>query len=547
VRENPESRIQNPEGQNGAGGILRAQPDATAPKPQPRTRPTSGFWILDSGFLSLAALVAAVFLGAVDQTAIVTTLPAIVTDLQIPFGNIDQAAWIVSGYLLGYTVALPLMGRFADVYGHRTSLAIALAVFALGSLGCALSGSLAVLVAARLVQAAGGGALVPVAVAVVSEGAGEEVWVTKVGAIIAVAETGPVLGPLYGAGIVAWLSWRWIFWINIPLALVILAAATFALRDRPRPEGRLDLIGAGLASAALGFLILGCAHEEVGVAGADLRWALLVLAVVAFVGFVAWERRTPDPLLDLSFFGQPSFAAALAAGFVLGGALIVALADVPLFAATVLGASPAEGGLLLMRLTAPIPIGAILGALLVRTVGLRLPTALGFLGGSLGLAAMASWGTAPSAALLWASLGVAGLGFGLLLVPLILAVMNVSGPERHASASALFNVTRMTGMTVGLSILTTWGLQRFDDLAGKIPLPLPQPGETAAQAQARLDAFNRALVQAGAETYHEIFLAAAAISLLGLACALLLRVPGSANRTWQVGSPGLESTSQDVA
>src|SRR5205814_741366 len=114
--------------------------------------------------LRTSALIAAVFLGAVDQTAIVTTLPAIVVDLQIPFDRIDQAAWIVSGYLLGYTVALPLMGRFADLRGHRTSLMIALGVFALGSLGCALSGSLGVLVVSRLVQAAGGGALVPVAV-----------------------------------------------------------------------------------------------------------------------------------------------------------------------------------------------------------------------------------------------------------------------------------------------------------------------------------------------------------------------------------------------
>src|SRR5262249_45258573 len=146
----------------------------------------------------------------------------------------------------------------------------------------------------------------------------------------------------------------------------------------------------------------------------------------------------------------------------------------------------------------------------------------------------ASWGTAPSAALLWASLGVAGLGFGLLLVPLILAVMNVSGPKRHASASALFNVTRMTGMTVGLSILTAWGLQRFDDLAGKIPLPLPQPGETAAQAQAKLDAFNRAIVQAGAETYHEIFLAAAVVSLLKVVCALLLRGRSMEGSSWRL-------------
>src|SRR2546430_12263241 len=126
--------------------------------PQPLEAPLPA----DASRLALVAVIAAVFLGALDQTVIVTVLPAVVSDLEIPFNKIDQAAWIVSGYLLGYTVALPLMGQVADLRGRKLSLCFALALFALGSIGCASSQSLAILVAARVVQAAGGGASLPV-------------------------------------------------------------------------------------------------------------------------------------------------------------------------------------------------------------------------------------------------------------------------------------------------------------------------------------------------------------------------------------------------
>ncbi len=478
---------------------------------------------------SIAAVFAAVFLGALDQTVIVTVLPAVVVDLQIPFNHLDQAAWIVSGYLLGYTISLPLMGQFADLRGRRLAFGAALTAFAVGSAGCALAGSLGVLIGARVLQAAGGGALLPVAVAIVSDRFPSSRRVLLIGLVGAIAEAGGVLGPLYGAAIVNLATWRWIFWLNLPFAVICLFVTLRGLTDRERPGARLDLLGAVLAALALGCLIAGLSHEPIPVASFDARSLLVALSVALLVGFLVQETRASPPLIDLRLFTSRAFSAATVGAFVLGVTLIVAMVDVPLYAATVLNVTPADGGLLLMRLTAFIPVGAILGGALALRWGLGPPSALGFVIASCGLAAMSGWGSTPNSATEWLALAIGGLGFGLLIAPLTTAVVNVGGNDRSASAASTFTVARLTGMTAGLSILTTWGLTRFDDLAGALPLPLPTVGESTAAYQTRLASFNQALVEAGAEVYHEIFLAAAIFCVVGVVAGVLL---------WSAGGRG---------
>jgi hypothetical protein len=198
------------------------------------------------------------------------------------------------------------------------------------------------------------------------------------------------------------------------------------------------------------------------------------------------------------------------------------MVDVPLYAATVLNATPGDGGLLLLRLTALIPLGALLGGALGQSIGFGPPTIGGFLVATGGLVELSTWGTAPTVGTEWLGLAVAGVGFGLLIAPLTTAVVEVSGTERAASAASTFTVGRLGGMTVGLSALTALGLRRFEDLTSTLQLPLPIVGESAADYQNRLATFNQALLVAGAEVYREIFLAAAAICLVGLVVGLLL-------------------------
>ncbi|HUX87004.1 MAG TPA: MFS transporter, partial [Chloroflexota bacterium] len=375
-----------------------------------------------------------------------------------------------------------------------------------------------------LIQAMGGGALLPVAMAIVSDRYPPERRALAIGAIGAVAEAGGVLGPLYGAVIIVHLSWRWIFWLNIPFsALFLLLAICFASLPEARGRtGRIDWRGGALFGVALAALIVGLAHEPVALGGMDFRTPLMAIAVLTFVGFVGWEARATNPLLAIGLFRSPGFGAGVVGGFLLGGALIVAMVDVPLYAATILSVSPADGGLLLMRLTAFIPVGAVIGGVVAQRHGLRLPSAGGFVVGALGLLAMATWGTAPDQVRLWLSLATTGVGFGLLIAPLATATVNAAGFAREASAAALFSVARLTGMTVGLSILTAWGLQHFGYLAGTIPLPLPLPGETAAQSAQRLAAYAEAMRVVGAQVYHDIFQAAAVLCLAGLVVTLFV-------------------------
>src|SRR5215471_5009557 len=293
----------------------------------------------------LAVLVAsaAVFLTALDQTVVVTALPQIIVDLQIPVTQLDRAAWIISGYLLGYVVAMPLMGRVSDMYGRRRVFIACLCIFALGSLFCALapilgdnvsldflqstgidvsSPGLIWLVAARFVQAAGGGAVVPVAMAVAGDFYGEKRRALALGLIGMVTEAGGVLGPLYGSVIVQYggfriplgssilqtSGWQTIFYLNLPIVAVLLVfiwrlvppgKPSFAGGQETVNTGqRVDLPGALLLGASLVCLSLGLSQEaaQVGPAASGPSLApiqnnpwLIAAALILLAAFIALE------------------------------------------------------------------------------------------------------------------------------------------------------------------------------------------------------------------------------------------------------------------
>src|SRR5579859_4147464 len=289
-----------------------------------------------AALLAVLAASAAVFLTALDQTVVVTALPRIIVDLQIPVTQLDRAAWIISGYLLGYVIAMPLMGRVSDIYGRWRVFAICLAIFGIGSALCVLSpvlgGDIApdyttlggailtplydgaqgllgllhrlgvdttypaldVLVGARFLQALGGGALVPVAMAVVGDLFGTSRRGLALGLIGAVTEAGGVLGPVWGAWITGTWGWQWIFWLNLPVVL-LLALGTGTLPRRARQREGVDVVGSLLFGAALTCLTLGLGAQagQVGALNATTREAtnplLLVVAAALLAGFVVLE------------------------------------------------------------------------------------------------------------------------------------------------------------------------------------------------------------------------------------------------------------------
>ena len=474
----------------------------------------------------LATVCAGVFLASLDQTSVVTALPEVMLDLGIAIDRLDDLAWVVSAYLLGFTVAMPLLGRAGDVYGHRRLYAAALLLFAVGSVLVAMSDGLAWLVAARVVQAVGGGALIPAAIALASEGLPAGRRAIVFGVIGAAAETGAVLGPLYGGGIIHLLGWRWIFWTNLPvvglltLALLAVRVDEPTKRDGPRS---LDLRGGLLLTGGLTLVTIGLAQRSLFTSSAVQPFLIAGAGVVVLGGLIVVERRAVAPILSRALFGTRDFLASMSAQLLVGAALIIALVTVPLMTDTVLGQSPLEGGLRLMRFTGAIPFGALAGGFLSRWAGPRLPTVVGLGLAATGFLLMSTWDISIADPALSLHLAVGGLGFGLVIAPLVASAVDAASDAYRGTAAAWITVSRMLGMTLGLAALSAWGMSEFQLLTSDLSFPLPLPGESDGAFTARIAAYNNAVAGASIEVFTAFFRTGAGLVLAALIPALLMR------------------------
>ena len=188
----------------------------------------------------LGVLCLAVFSTALDQTVVVTALPRVMMDLEIPVTDLDRASWIMTGYLISYTVAMPLAGRLSDVHGRVRMFQAALLVFAVGSAFVALAPNFNWIVPARVIQAMGGGATVPIGLAMAVAAVSMEKRGLAIGLVAASAEAGSVVGPIYGGAVVEWIGWRWIFWLDVPQSLILIALLAI-LPNRANPAARMGL------------------------------------------------------------------------------------------------------------------------------------------------------------------------------------------------------------------------------------------------------------------------------------------------------------------
>lgn len=458
------------------------------------------------------------FVSGLDQTVVVTILPQVIADLEIPITRLDDATWIVTAYLLGFTAALPLIGRAADVYGYRPLLLVACALFAAGSWWAAVADGLWQLVAARAVQAIGGGGLVPVALATAASLYDGRKRLLALGLIAGATEAGAVLGPLYGAVVLETLDWRWVFWLNLPLSLLVVALVWSLVGGGGDASARVDWIGAALAGLALLALTIGLSGDGLG----D-RPVVLLGALALGGAFVRRQQRAKYPLLERSLYRQAGFVSANAANLLIGGALVLALVEVPLFAVIVLDRSPTEAALMLLRFTALIPLGALVGGWL----GGRLPysaiAAGGMFASAAGFALLARWDASVGEPAISLDLALAGVGFGVVLAPLAGAAIAAARGGSEAVASASLTVARMIGMTVGLAALTTWGLAAFTRRTSGLPLPLREEGESDGAYRSRFDVYETQVTDATVFVLDRIFAVGAVLCLLAAVTALWLR------------------------
>jgi MYXO-CTERM domain-containing protein len=563
--------------------------------------------------LALAAV--AISFAAADTYVVVLALPEMMTSVGLETEELQRAAPIVSGFLLGYVAILPLIGRISDLRGRVPVLLGSLVVFAVGSLVTAAAYNLETIVTGRLIQGIGGGGLIPPTLALVAD-----LWPPHrrglpLGVVGAVQELGSVLGPLYGAVVLAVGDWRAIFWLNCAVGLV-LVAAMLPLRDRvaragtssgPGDSARFDWLGGGLAVLALAGLTLVMAAParlvqdvEIGRAylpvTGDSRWAtplalatfglvvlllarlatarrplvdwrawpalaretdlwgallltvalgavivtfasaepesgavspdapwLVPLALVALGGFALRQRRAERPLVPRGALrARPAWGAVVVSFFV-GAALIAALVDIPFFARlTVYRDSQLDAALVLVRFLVALPVGAVAGGWLLRRVPAHVLTAVAMVLSAIAFWHMSTWDATSLAreTETW-SLVLAGLGFGLAIAPVNAVLLAHTADAVHGVSSALLIVSRMVGMLLGISALTTIGLRAFYDASDKIP-PV---AEVCGAGATLCKTYREAVRDAGITQLHTVFVGAAVCALVAAVLALVLLRP----------------------
>ena len=491
----------------------------------------------------------------------VTLLPKILFDLDLPVDRIERATPMLTGFLAGYICTMPLLGLASDIHGRSAVYLGSLAIFVAGSVLTATAAYTGEppygiigqpwLVTGRVLQGLGGGAMVPIALALAADLFPAGRRDTAIGAVAAIQETGSVLGPLYGAAIAALAvdhgDWRAAFWLNLPLAAIcavcFLVAARAVRREGspttrpPAGEGpAVDWLGAALLGLGLASLAIALYPDDPArqaVSTYFLPWAAAALLLLAGWGFR--QVATLNPVIPAELLRSRAFLGSSAANLLVGAGLMTALVDIPLMGRGVFNLNQIDSALLLSRFMVAIPVGAIAGGLLSRRIGGRGTAVLGLLVAAVGFFLVSLWDshelTNRVAGLRQADLELVlcGLGFGLVIAPLAAAVIDLARPERHGLAASLVVLVRTLGMMAGLSALSAFGLRRFYDLfnSGYAPRLLPGPDF---QHQKLL--FEQKLTDSLVAEYHGVFLIAAGLCVVaGLIAGLTLSARSTAGTT----------------
>jgi EmrB/QacA subfamily drug resistance transporter len=508
------------------GNVHNAQP----PEKPPRQGSAAREHVSGNVLVSIGALLLGLLLAALDQTIVSTALPTIVSDL----GGLEHLSWVVTAYLLASTAATPLWGKLGDQYGRKRLFQIAIVIFLIGSALCGAAQNMPQLIGFRALQGLGGGGLIVLSMAIVGDVVSPRERGRYQGLFGAVFGATSVLGPLLGGLFTEHLSWRWVFYINLPVGVVALAVIATTLHI-PRKSTRhvIDYLGTFLIAAVATCLVL-----VASLGGTTWGWGspqiigLAVLGAVLIAAFVAVERRASEPVLPLKLFRVRTFSLAAVISFIVGFAMFGAMTYLPTFLQVVQGISPTMSGVHML----PMVFGMLLssttsGQIVSRTGRWKMFPITGTGVTALGLLLLHQLDENSSTGEMSAYFFVFGLGLGLVMQVLVLIVQNAVSYQDLGVATSGATFFRSIGASFGVAIFGTIFASRLGDkladaLRGTSLPPGITPGslESDPRGISQLpSAVRPEALHAYASSITDVFLYAAPVALVGFVLAWFLK------------------------
>ena len=482
-----------------------------------------------------SGLMLGMFLAALDQSVVGTALPTIVGD----FHSLNRLTWVVTAYLLTSTASAPLYGKISDLFGRKKIFQFAIVLFLAASALAGLSQNMNELIAFRGLQGLGAGGLIVLAMSIIGDvvpPAQRGKYQGYFGAVFGLAS---VAGPLVGGFLVEQISWRWIFYINLPIGALALFVTSIVLKDgAQRREHQIDYVGALLLLAGVSALLL---TTTLGGSPQGFPWGswqiitLLAAGVMLVAAFVAWEKRASEPIVPMYLFRKRVFTASNAAGFIVGVAMFGAIIYLPIYLQVVKGVSPTISGLMLLPLMAGILIASITSGQVIARIGrYKIFPVVGTAVMTIGMYLLSMLSVGTSSMVDSLMMFVVGTGLGLVMQVLVLAVQNGVDYKDLGTATSLSNFFRSMGGAFGTAIL---GAILTDRLGGNLLAALPaaakphvkQIAQLIVGSPAQLKALGRvqpaiydAARLAYVHTIDTVFLVAVPVTAAAFLCALAL-------------------------